>query len=69
VRMTNVAAPAFMRTPSLQPENHMHSFARCAFTLQNATFFASGMVESGGRHAHGFDADNRASWREVLYVG
>jgi len=47
----------------------MHSLARCAFALQNATFFACATAGSSGRYAHDLDTDNRASRGELLYVG
>jgi hypothetical protein len=47
----------------------MHSFARCAFAPQNAMFFAYDPHDIAVRYARDPDADLRASWPEVLYVG
>jgi hypothetical protein len=43
---------------SLQPENPMQSFERCAIGAQNATYFARQTRSFARlRHAQGFDSD------------
>jgi hypothetical protein len=54
---------------SLQPENPMQSFERCAIGAQNATYFARQIRRFARlRHAQGFDSNTRAPRQEVLYV-